>query len=66
MLADAANSLLAAVDTEGWGQCLTPLTASRIGGGGGSRAGAQPSVCSQLSVLIHVPSLPWVRNAALC
>lgn len=33
MLADAANSLLAAVDTEGWGQCLTPLTASRIGRG---------------------------------
>lgn len=65
MRADAANSLLAAVDTEGWGQCLTPLTASRIGGGG-SRAGAQPSVCSQLSVLIHVPSLPWVHNDALC
>lgn len=61
MLAGAANSLLAAVDTEGWGQCLTPLRM-----GGGSRAGAQPSVCSQLSVLIHVPSLPWVRNDALC
>lgn len=42
MRADAANSLLAAVDTEGWGQCLTPLTASRIGGGGVPGQGLSP------------------------